>query len=183
MGNDVHADVHEIYGRPLAERTRVLLEINNAIVSHLDLAQVLNAVSACLHREINHDLAGLAPYDADRRELRLHALDFPKDQAFLEKGQLIPLVGTPASLAFATRKAVLRHRPDPEEFPAELDHRDRCVMIAGFVDHRCGGDNGTSCSHARLEAVFAGCMQVLAGRRWLELHKRTTRHCCSSGHF
>ena len=123
MGNDVHADVHEISGRPLAERARVLLEINNAIVSHLDLAQVLNAVSACLRREINHDFAGLALYDADRHELRLHALDFPKDQAFLEKGQLIPLVGTPASLAFSTRKAVLRHRPDPEEFPAELMQR------------------------------------------------------------
>ena len=123
MGNDVHADMHEIPARPLAERARVLLEINNAIVSHLDLAQVLNAVSACLRREINHDFAGLALYDADNHELRLHALDFPKDQTFLEKGQLIPLVGTPASLAFATRKAVLRHRPDPEEFPDELMQR------------------------------------------------------------
>ena len=70
MGNDVHADVHEISGRPLAERARVLLEINNAIVSHLDLAQVLNAVSACLRREINHDFAGLALYDACAGALR-----------------------------------------------------------------------------------------------------------------
>jgi formate hydrogenlyase transcriptional activator len=86
------------------------LEINNAVVSHLGLAQVLNAVSACLRREIKRDLAGFALYDAEPHELRLHALDFPKDQVFLEKGQLIPLVGTPASLAFASRKPVLRHR-------------------------------------------------------------------------
>src|SRR5215470_8789673 len=102
------------------ERARILLEINNSIVSHLDLAQVLKGVSDCLRREIKHDFAGLALYDAERHELRLHALDFPKDQGFLEKGQLIPLTGTPASLAFATRKAVLRHRPDFEEFPADI---------------------------------------------------------------
>jgi len=78
------------------------------------------AISECLRREIRHDFAALALYDADRRELRLHALDFPEGQPFLEKGQLIPLVGTPASLAFATRKPVLRHKPDFDEFRAEI---------------------------------------------------------------
>jgi len=106
--------------RPPSDRARVLLEINNAIVSHLDLAELLKAVSACLRREIRHDFAGLALYNAECHELRLHALDFPDHQPFLETGQLIPLVGTPASLAFASRKPVLRHRPDFGEFPAEI---------------------------------------------------------------
>jgi len=103
-----------------AERARVLLEINNAIVSRLDLTQVLQCISDCLRREIKHDFAALALYDAERHELRLHALDFAENKGFLQKGQLIPLVGTPASLAFATRKPVLRHRPDFEEFPAPI---------------------------------------------------------------
>ena len=106
--------------RAPSDRARVLLEINNAVVSHLDLAKVLLSVSDCLRREIKHDFAGLALYDAGRHELRLHALDFPNNQDFLKKGQLIPLVGTPASLAFSSRKPVLRHRPDPEEFPADI---------------------------------------------------------------
>jgi formate hydrogenlyase transcriptional activator len=104
----------------VSDRARVLLEINNAIVSRLDLKHVLKSVSDCLRREIKHDFAGLALYNAERNELRLHALDFPTDQAFMEQGHLIPLTGTPASLAFATRKPVLRHRPDFEEFPAEI---------------------------------------------------------------
>jgi formate hydrogenlyase transcriptional activator len=107
----------------ISDRARVLLEINNAIVSHLDLKRVLKSVSDCLRREINHDFAGLALYNADKNELRLHALDFPTDQAFLEQGHLIPLTGTPASLAFSTRKPVLRHRPDFDEFPAEIMKR------------------------------------------------------------
>jgi len=103
-----------------SNRAHVLLEINNAIVSHLDLAQVLTSVSSCLRHEIKHDFAGLALYDSDRNELRLHALDVPRGQDFMQQGQLIPLVGTPASLAFSSRKPVLRHRPDPDEFPAEI---------------------------------------------------------------
>jgi formate hydrogenlyase transcriptional activator len=72
--------------RTTADRARVLLEINNAIVSHLDLAKVLIAISDCLRREIKHDFAGLALYDAVHNELRLHALDFPQDQEFMKKG-------------------------------------------------------------------------------------------------
>jgi len=103
-----------------ADRARVLLEINNAVVSHLDLTQVLKSVSGCLRREIKHDFAALALYNPERHELRLHALDFPDDPTFLKEGQLIPLVGTPAALAFSSRKTVLRHRPDFNEFNADI---------------------------------------------------------------
>src|SRR5581483_7412395 len=106
--------------RTSPDRARVLLEINNAVVSHLDLAQVLRAVSECLRREIKHDFAALALYNPERHELRLHALDFPDDPTFLKQGQLIPLVGTPAALAFSSRKTVLRHRPDFNEFTADI---------------------------------------------------------------
>ncbi|HEY7097636.1 MAG TPA: GAF domain-containing protein, partial [Terriglobales bacterium] len=111
----------DLLGRTLSEdRARVLLEINNAIVSHLDLADVLRAVSACLKREIQHDFAALALYDPERDELRLHALDFPTDETFLDQGQIIPLQGTPAGLAFSSRKTVLRRHLDLEEFPSEI---------------------------------------------------------------
>src|SRR5690242_19932286 len=103
-----------------ADRARVLLEINNAIVSHLDLAKVLKSVSECLRREIKHDIASLALYDPERQELRLHALEFPENADFLKQGQLIPFEGTPAGLVFATRKPVLRHHPDFDEFPAAI---------------------------------------------------------------
>src|SRR5919204_3998497 len=115
--------------RAPADRARILLEINNAIVSHLDLVKVLKAVSACLKREINHDFATLALYDSDKHELRLHALDFPNEQSLVREGQLIPLEGTPASLAFSSRKPVLRHRPDFDEFPSEIMRRAYAIGV------------------------------------------------------
>lgn len=111
---------HSVPHRLPADRARVLLEINNAVVSHLNLAEVLRSVSACLRREIKHDFAALALHNPERHELRLHALDFPDDPTFLKQGQLIPLVGTPAALAFSSRKTVLRHRPDFDEFTADI---------------------------------------------------------------
>jgi hypothetical protein len=102
MDHPIDADRGQPFSRPACDRTRVLLEINNAIVSHLDLAEVLKAVSACVHKEVKHDFAALALYDAEANQLRLHALDFPHDRDFLKKGQLILPVGTPAALAFSS---------------------------------------------------------------------------------
>jgi len=120
MDHSASGDCGRLSSRVPADRARVLLEINNAVVSHLDLADVLKAVSTCLKGEINHDFAALALYNPELHELRLHALDFPEDPSFLKQGHLIPLVGTPASLAFSSRKTVLRHRPDLNEFPADI---------------------------------------------------------------
>ncbi|MFO0698239.1 MAG: hypothetical protein U0236_03340 [Nitrospira sp.] len=38
-------------------RERLLLEINNAVVSHLDLRELLKSIFVCLRRVIPHDAA------------------------------------------------------------------------------------------------------------------------------
>ncbi len=62
--------------QPTRDRSRLLLEINNEIVLHLSLPELLGAISACLRREIPHD-AGLALYDSATHQLQAHALEFP----------------------------------------------------------------------------------------------------------
>jgi formate hydrogenlyase transcriptional activator len=102
-----------------ANRAQVLLELNNAIASHLELAPLLKAISQCLRRELPHDFAGLAIYDPEIGQLRVHGLDFEAGEKHFAIGQIVPLEGTPAGLAFTSRRPVLRERPDPDEFPAE----------------------------------------------------------------
>src|SRR5215470_16054901 len=104
---------------PSTNRARLLLEINNAIVSHLELGPLLKAISECLRRELAHDFAGLAIYDPEIKQLRVHGLDFEAGERHFAIGQIVPIEGTPAGLAFTSRRAVLRERPDPSEFPAE----------------------------------------------------------------
>jgi formate hydrogenlyase transcriptional activator len=102
-----------------ASRAQVLLDLNNAIASHLELPSLLKAISECLRRELRHDFAGLAIYDPEIGQLRVHGLDFEAGDKHFAIGQIVPLEGTPAGLAFTSRRPVLRERPDPEEFPAE----------------------------------------------------------------
>ena len=47
------------------DRLSLLLEVNNTVVSVLDLHELLNAVSASLRRLVPHEYASLSLYDAE----------------------------------------------------------------------------------------------------------------------
>jgi formate hydrogenlyase transcriptional activator len=76
-----------------AERDRLslLLEVNNTVVSVLDLHELLNAVSASLRRLVPHEYASLSLYDAETQRLQIHALDFPVSKGLLQEGLSIPV--------------------------------------------------------------------------------------------
>jgi formate hydrogenlyase transcriptional activator len=105
------------------DRLSLVLEINNAVVSHLELRGLLKAISACLGRVIPHDFASFCLYDPEIHQLRAHALDFPGNQVFVESGDPIPLEGTPEGLAFTTQQTVHVRRLNLTEFPAEIMKR------------------------------------------------------------
>jgi formate hydrogenlyase transcriptional activator len=89
------------------DRSQLLLEINNTLVSNLNLRQLLSEISACLRKVIPHDVAGLALYDADAGKLRASALEFPANEELFIENEQIPLEGTLPGLAFTTRKPVI----------------------------------------------------------------------------
>jgi formate hydrogenlyase transcriptional activator len=98
------------------DHSQLLLEINNAVGSHLDLRELLRAISPCLRKVIYHDVAGLVLYDQESRQLRAHALDFPKDKDIFEEGVVFPMEGTPAGLAFTSRQTVIVRNLELERF-------------------------------------------------------------------
>jgi formate hydrogenlyase transcriptional activator len=113
----------ESYRRQLAherDRSRLLLEINNMLVSTLNLRELLSAISACLKRAIPHDGAGLALYDPASNMLRFSALEFPGHEDVMTEGELYPLEGSPAGLALTTRRVVLSDARDMENLPPAL---------------------------------------------------------------
>lgn len=89
------------------ERSELLLEVNNMLVSNLNLRELLSAISIWLRRIIPHDLAGVALYDPALNQLRLAAMDFPSNEEFFVEGEIIPLDGNPGGRAFTSRQAVL----------------------------------------------------------------------------
>src|SRR5215470_9669832 len=101
------------------DRLRLLLEVNNAVTSKLDLQELILAVGTSLRKVIPHDLTGLAIYDGMNLEMKIDALEssFGPSQVF-PTGQFMPLEGNPVGLALTSRKPVIRYRIDHEEYPA-----------------------------------------------------------------
>src|SRR4030095_1945705 len=70
------------------DRVRLLLEVNNAVVSHLHLDELFPAVSACLRKVIQHDGSALVLHDEQSRTFRIHLLRFAKNESLIEEGEL-----------------------------------------------------------------------------------------------
>ena len=89
------------------DRSRMLLEINNTLVSNLNLRELLSAISGCVRRVMPHDVAGLALHDERIDKLRITALEFPEHEDVFIEDEIVDLEGTPGGRAFTTRQPVL----------------------------------------------------------------------------
>src|ERR1700730_3781360 len=110
VDNALNLERAQAYQRQLAQerdRLRVLLEVNNAIVSKLDLRALLNAISASLRRVIHHEYTSLALYEEDKNQMRVLALDFPQGKGLIHEEMLVPLDGSIAGSAFQNRRPVV----------------------------------------------------------------------------
>ncbi len=98
------------------DHLRLLLEVNNAVVSNIELRPLFAAITASLRKVIQHEYTSLALYDADSHQLRLHVLDFPGGSGVIQEGMQAPIDDSPGGLAFTTRKPVLVNARDLEGF-------------------------------------------------------------------
>jgi len=111
------------------DRLRLLLDINNAVVSHLDLDKLLHVISGSLRKVVPHDISGIGLYDAESGELRAHVLEYPQALPNFARGTVIPLEGTTGGLAFTTGVPVFIDRPDPERFYADYSKKIEATGI------------------------------------------------------
>jgi formate hydrogenlyase transcriptional activator len=103
------------------DRLRLLLDVNNAVVSHLDLDDVFRAVSGCLRRVIPHDGCSLLLFDGETGQFRVHVLRFLWNESFIEEGRVTEphRVTSPAGIAIARRRAVLFGEQDLKDLAVE----------------------------------------------------------------
>jgi formate hydrogenlyase transcriptional activator len=110
------------------DRSQLLLEVNNAIVSRLSLPELLQTISACLRRVMPHDFAALEFYDPENQVLLPQALDLSASLSRLQVAP-IPVEGTGPGKAVTTRQTVLVKRLDLAEFPAEAMQRANAAGV------------------------------------------------------
>jgi formate hydrogenlyase transcriptional activator len=116
------------------DRLSLLLEVNNTVVSVLDLHELLKAVSASLQHLVPHEYASLSLYDPETQRLQIHALDFPVSKGLLQEGLSVPVEGTPTGRALTSRQPILITRSDIEQFGAEMARR---ILAEGLKSACC----------------------------------------------
>jgi formate hydrogenlyase transcriptional activator len=85
------------------DRLKLLLEVNNTIVSNLELRELLRSISASLRSLMQCDGVGVALPDPESRQLRLYALDFPNSKGVIrEEIQIATDEDSPGARAFRT---------------------------------------------------------------------------------
>jgi formate hydrogenlyase transcriptional activator len=93
------------------DRLQLLLDVTNQVVSNLELRDLLRAISQDVRRVMQCDYAGLSLPDAENKQLRLYAVDFPEGKGFLQEDLVYSIEGSPSGTAFRTMKPLTLQHP------------------------------------------------------------------------
>ncbi|MBS1788936.1 MAG: GAF domain-containing protein [Acidobacteria bacterium] len=116
------------------ERLQLMLEVNNATVSHLDLRELIRITAACLREALQHEIVGISLYDEEANQLRAYAYDFPDKRFTIEEGMPVPMKGSLAGLAITSGQPVFFNRIDPTVALSEFTRR---LAEAGALSGGC----------------------------------------------
>jgi formate hydrogenlyase transcriptional activator len=136
VDNVLNFESAQAYQRQLAQerdRLRVLLEVNNAVVSQLALHDLLSAIAVTLRRVIHHEYTSLALFEPETNEMRVLALDFPQGKGLIHEEMRVPIDGSMTGKAFRTRQPVILDRAAMEEFDSPTSHMMREEGVRSIV--------------------------------------------------
>jgi formate hydrogenlyase transcriptional activator len=111
------------------ERVEMLLDISNAVVSNLNLRDLVDSLSNCLKRFLEFDLAALYIYESETHVLREQILDPDESAKLFDKGIALPIDGSASGTAFKTRKIVIANSEDFKSFAPEVAERARAAGL------------------------------------------------------
>jgi len=123
IDNVLHDEAAQAAQQHLArerDRLKLLLDVNNAVVSHLDFRDVFAATAASLRRMLPNDYTSLALHEPEGDRFRLYALDFPVGKGLLHEGMVTSVEGTPAGVAFRAGQPRLFDEHALRNFKAEF---------------------------------------------------------------
>jgi formate hydrogenlyase transcriptional activator len=102
--------------RESEQRFRLLLELNNLLVSNLDFSQLIREVSTNVRRLLRCDVVGLLLVDTEKSQVRVGAWDSGDGAQKHGSDAVFPLRGSPSGVVLSTRKPMLLSRVDSTKF-------------------------------------------------------------------
>jgi formate hydrogenlyase transcriptional activator len=168
VDNALNFESAQAYQAQLArerDRLRVLLEINNVLVTTRELPEVFRGIVSTLKRVIHHDYTSLALLDADTGLLRIHALDFPGHPGIFKPETTVSRDNSPAGRAISTSQPLIARGSELDGYDSEIIRILRAeglqaVCCTPLVHH--GHTFGTlNLASRRLDAFNAQDLELL----------------------
>jgi formate hydrogenlyase transcriptional activator len=123
VDNALNRESSQAYQTQLAherDRLRVLLDVNNVLVTSRELPELFRGIVTTLQRVIHHDYTSLALLDPVTGLLKIYALDFPGRQGLLKPEMTIPRNGSPAGRAIAEGQTLIARGTELDEYQSEV---------------------------------------------------------------
>jgi formate hydrogenlyase transcriptional activator len=130
----------------------LLLELSNAVLSSLDIRQMLNAIAASIQHLVPNDYATIALYDKNTDQLRVQELKPGPPREIV-----LSIDGSPAGWAFRNRQPLFMNQLETERFaPESLAHHIRAGIRSGcwLPLNSHGQVIGTLFIGSRMESAF-----------------------------
>lgn len=117
------------------DHLRLLLEVNNAVVSHLDSPSLFRTISRCIRETLGVEYISLALWEEQSQHLRRIWVDLPEGKESTPSAHDEILgAGTPAFRALRERRAVTIERA---EFTTVLPEETAQILLAKGVQQAC----------------------------------------------
>lgn len=89
------------------DRLKLLLAVNNAVVSNLALSELFRAIPTSVRNALQCDAACLSLPEPNQQQLRVYGLDFPEGRGFLREEMVLSIDGSSPGAAFRTAKPLV----------------------------------------------------------------------------
>ncbi|MDP9146655.1 MAG: sigma 54-interacting transcriptional regulator [Acidobacteriota bacterium] len=123
VDNALNLETSQAYQQQLAQerdRLKVLLDINNVLVTSRELPELFRGIVSTLERVIHHDYTSLALLDPATGMLKVYSLDFPGHRDLTQKEITISREMSPSGEAISTGKAVCLRGDDLKRYSNEV---------------------------------------------------------------
>jgi len=123
VDNGLNFETAQKYQKQLArerDRLRVLLEINNILVSSRGLPDLFRGIVSAIERVIHLDYTSLALLEPVSGLLKIYALDFPGGQHLIKPEAAVSRDASPAGEAITTGQSVIARGADLDRYSSEV---------------------------------------------------------------
>ncbi|HXY14535.1 MAG TPA: sigma 54-interacting transcriptional regulator [Terriglobales bacterium] len=134
IGLAIDAAVNFYISQTVQDQLKLILDLNNQVVSNLEFHDLLHAASASVRQVMRCDAAAIMLADAEGKYLQVHALDYPDSRGLFTEGASVPIEGSMPGESFKTGKPLVVNRLNPSEMPPEMYKKASAEGLNSFCD-------------------------------------------------